>query len=151
MAAPKILLVAVMVLLAGCNMPDDTKMKQEIQAHVKQFAEAAQNDVNAMLAMYEPGPSTVSIGNGEIQRGIEAIRKNVDANLVGSLGRFKYDLGSIEVTPLGTGFAVAVTPFVMTENAGSPFGRQLKGVSTSVWKKTESGWKVIQEHESMQL
>jgi ketosteroid isomerase-like protein len=117
---------------------------------VKQFAEAAQKDVNAMLAMYEQGPGTVSIGNGQIERGIEAIRKNVDANLVSSLGRFKFDLGSIEVVPLGYGYALAVTPFVMTENPSAAFSRQIKGVSTLVWKKTSEGWKVIHEHESYQ-
>ena len=140
-----------LVLLSGCDLfQDPSNNKAEIQALVKQFAEAAQTDVNGMLAMYEAGPGTVSIGNGEIQRGMEAIRKNADTNLVSRLGRFKYDLGSIEVTVLGGGYALAVTPFIITDNASTPFARQLKGVSTLVWKKTPDGWKVIHEHESLQ-
>jgi len=137
--------------MAGCELPQDTSaVKGEVQGLVKQFAETAQKDVSAMLAMYEQGPATVSIGNGQIERGIEAIRKNADANLVGTLGKFKFDLGSIEVTSMGSGYALAVTPFVMTENPSAAFSRQIKGVSTLVWKKTPEGWKVIHEHESYQ-
>ena|SRR6266850_271836 len=139
------------LLMAGCELPQDTSaVKGEVQGLVKQFAETAQKDVSAMLAMYEQGPATVSIGNGQIERGIEAIRKNADANLVGTLGKFKFDLGSIEVTSMGSGYALAVTPFVMTENPSAAFSRQIKGVSTLVWKKTPEGWKVIHEHESYQ-
>jgi ketosteroid isomerase-like protein len=137
--------------MVSCELSQDTTaVKGEIHGLVKQFAEATQKDVNAMLAMYEQGPATVSIANGQIERGIEAIRKNADANLVGTLGKFKLDLGSIEVTPMGSGYALAVTPFVMTENSSAVFARQVKGVSTLVWKKTPEGWKVIHEHESHQ-
>src|SRR5262245_45946797 len=119
------------LLLSGCDLfQDPSSNKAEIQALVKQFAEAYQTDVNGMLAMYEQTPATVSIGNGEIQRGIEAVRKYADTNLVSTLGRFKYDLGSIEVTHLGRGYALAVTPFVMSDNTATPFPRQIKGVST---------------------
>ena len=139
------------LLFTGCDLTqDNSAVKGEIQGLVKQFAEAAQKDVNAMLAMYEQGPATVSIGNGQIERGIESIRKNADTNLVGALGKFKFDLGSIEVTSMGSGYALAVTPFVMTENPSAVFTRQIKGVSTLVWKKTSNGWKVIHEHESYQ-
>lgn len=150
MAESRMLVAAIMVvlLLAGCNAPDEAAVKQEVQVQLKQFAEAAQKDLSAMLAMYEPGPSTVSIGNGQIERGIESIRKRVDTNLVAALGRFKYDLGSIDVTPLGTGYALAVTPFVVTEQPPTTFSRPIRGVSTSIWKKGPSGWKVIHEHES---
>jgi ketosteroid isomerase-like protein len=137
--------------MVSCELSQDTTaVKGEIHGLVKQFAEATQKDVNAMLAMYEQGPATVSIANGQIERGIEGIRKNADANLVGTLGKFKLDLGSIEVTPMGSGYALAVTPFVMTENSSAVFARQVKGVSTLVWKKTPEGWKVIHEHESHQ-
>ena len=139
------------LLMVGCELTQDSSaVKAEIQGLVKHFAEAAQKDMNGMLAMYEQGPATVSIGNGQIQRGIEEIRKNADTNLVGTLGKFKFDLGSIEVTSLGNGYALAVTPFVMTENPSAVFSRQVKGVSTLVWKKTPQGWKVIHEHESYQ-
>jgi len=143
--------VLLLFLLVGCEQAqDNSAVKAEIQGLVKQFAEAAQKDVNAMLAMYEQGPATVSIGNGQIERGIEAIRKNADANLLGVIGKFKFDLGSIDVTSMGSGYALAVTPFVMTENPSAVFSRQVKGVSTLVWKKTSKGWKVIHEHESYQ-
>ena len=139
------------LIMAGCELAQDTSsVKGEVQGLVKQFAEAAQKDVNAMLAMYEQGAATVSISNGQIERGIEAIRKNADTNLVGTIGRFKFDLGSIEVTSMGSGYALAVTPFVMTQNPSAVFSRQIKGVSTLVWKKTSEGWKVIHEHESYQ-
>lgn len=139
------------LIIAGCEVPQDiSAVKGEIQGLVKQFAEAAQKDVNVMLAMYEQGPATVSIGNGQIERGIEAIRKNADTTLVGLQGKFKIDLGSIEVTMLGSGYALSLTPFVMTENPNLAFARQIKGVSTLVWKRMPEGWKVIHEHESYQ-
>jgi hypothetical protein len=58
---------------------------------------------------------------------------------VGTQGKFKLDLGSIEVTSMGSGYALSVTPFVMTENPSAVFARQIKGVSTLVWKRTPEG------------
>jgi ketosteroid isomerase-like protein len=143
--------IVLVFLLTNCDLPQSSSAsKGQIQELVKQFADSTQRDVNAMLAMYEQGPETVSIGNSEIQRGMEAIRKNADANLVPALGKFKYDLGSIDVTLLEGGYALAITPFVVTENTSSPFARQLKGASTLLWKKTKDGWKIIHEHESLQ-
>ena len=139
------------LFIAGCEVPGDTSAtKGEIQVLVKNFAEAAQKDVNAMLLMYEQAPGTVSIGNGQIERGIDSIRKNVDANLLGTQGKYKFDLGSIDVTLMGSSYALSLTPFVMTENPPAMFSRQVKGVCTLVWKKTPEGWKVIHEHESYQ-
>jgi ketosteroid isomerase-like protein len=144
--------------MASCELANDTtSVKGEIQVLVKQFAEVAQKDVNAMLAMYEQGPGTVSVGNGQVERGIEAIRKNADTNLVGAQGKLKVDIGSIEVVPLGTSYAVSLTPFVLTDPSSPVFGKQpllvgqSKGISTLIWKKTPEGWRVIHEHESYQL
>ena len=69
----------------GCESVDNSEAtRTEIQGLVKQFAESAQKDVTAMLAMYDSGPGTASIGNGQIERGMEAIRKSADQNLVGT-------------------------------------------------------------------
>jgi ketosteroid isomerase-like protein len=143
--------ILIVLLWAGCDaFQDSSSMKGEIQNRVKQFAQAAQTDVNGMLAMYDQGSGTVSIGNGHLERGMEAIRKNADTTLVALLGKYKYDLGSIEVTALGRDYALAVTPFVMKEQPETPFSRQVKGVSSSVWRKTTEGWKIIHEHESLE-
>jgi hypothetical protein len=54
-------LLVYLVLMAsgfvvGCESADNTEAtRTEIQGLVKQFAEAAQKDVNAMLAMYDQG------------------------------------------------------------------------------------------------
>ena len=46
--------ILALLLLLGCDLfQDPSSMKVEIQALVKQFAEAAQTDINGMLAMYE--------------------------------------------------------------------------------------------------
>ena len=135
----------------GCESVDNSEaMRTEIQGLVKQFAEAAQKDVTAMLVMYDPGPGAASISNGQIERGMEAIRKSADQNLVGTQGKMKIDLGSIDVTSLGHGYALSVTPFALTETTSSLFSPQRKGVSTLVWKQTPQGWRVIHEHESYQ-
>ena len=145
------LALLVTLVMVGCELPaDPAAVRGEIQVLVKQFADAAQKDVNAMLAMYEQGPGTSSVGNGQVERGIEGIRKHADMNLVGTQGKFKVDLGSIEVTSIGVGYAMSVTPFVITENPTVAFSRQMKGVDTLVWKKTSEGWKIIHEHESYQ-
>jgi ketosteroid isomerase-like protein len=151
--------VGLWVLVPACESFDDTETTQvEIQSLVKQFAEAAQKDVNAMLAMYDQGPGTTSIGNGQITRGLEAIRKSADENLVGQQGKFEIDLGSIDVVLLGGGYALSVTPFALTSTTSPLLSRRtktiispvMKGISTLVWKKTPQGWRVIHEHESYQ-
>lgn len=137
--------------IVGCEVPaDPATVRGKIQAQVRKFADAAQTDVSAMLAMYEQGAGTVSISNGQIERGIEAIRKKADTNLVGNQGTYKIDLGSIEVVSAGNGFALSVTPFVISDQPSVAFSKPSKGVSTIAWKKTADGWKVIQEHESYQ-
>jgi len=136
-------------LVCGCELSNTEGTRTEIQGLVKQFAEAAQKDVTTMIAMYDQSATTLSIGNGQIQRGIEAIRKSADESLVGKQDALKIELGSIEVFPLGGGYALSVTPFSVTENASQRFSIQRKGISSLVWKKSAEGWKVIHEHESL--
>jgi ketosteroid isomerase-like protein len=81
---------------------------------------------------------------------MESIRKTVDENLVGTQGKMKIDLGSIDVTLLGHEYALTVTPFARTDTGPALFSPQRKGISSLVWKKTPQGWRVVHEHESYQ-
>lgn len=52
--------------------------------------------------MYSRQPGVTSVGDGQIMRGWDRIREAFD-QLVGTQGKFKIDIGSIDVVPLGPG------------------------------------------------
>ncbi len=124
--------------------------RAEVQAFVKSYVEAQNKvDASAMMEMVSKRTGVTSVGMGEITRGWEAIRADVD-EIVGSEGLFKIAVGTIDVEELGPSFALAVAPCTIT--FGSQQGDlQLRGAVSLVLEKSTDKWKVFHEHTSVRL
>jgi uncharacterized protein (TIGR02246 family) len=134
---------------AAPAQPPDTATT-EVQKFVRTFVEASnKTDAKAVMGMYSKKPGIISIDDGKITRGWEAIRSETN-EIVGHEGRYKISLGSIDVTPLGPTYALAVAPYTMalvTED-GATF--QVRGAITLVLEKAAGKWQIIHDHTSSQ-
>lgn len=138
-----------LVAIPALAQTPDT-VSNEVQKFVRTFVEASNKaDAKAVMEMYSRKRSVISIDDGKITRGWEAIRSETN-EIVGHEGRYKISLGSIEVIPLGPTYALAVAPYTMalvTED-GATF--QIRGAITLVLEKAAGRWQIIHDHTSSQ-
>jgi len=98
--------------------------------------------------MYSREPGVTSVGDGQIMRGWDRIREAFD-QLVGTEGKFKISIGSIDVVPLSTNNALALTTYTITLGSG-PQETQQRGAMTLVFQKVRGEWKIVHDHTSTQ-
>ena len=125
-------------------------LRAEVQKFVKAYVEAQNRlDASAMMEMVSRNPEVASITMGEVLRGWDAIRDDVD-EMVGSNDDMTIALGTIEVVPLGSGFVLAFAPcsIAYTDDEGPV---QTRGALTLVLEKSSGRWKVLHEHASIQV
>ena len=138
-----------LVAIPALAQTPDT-VSNEVQKFVRTFVEASNKaDAKAVMEMYSRKPSVISIEDGRITRGWEAIRSETN-EIVGHEGRYKISVGNVEVTPLGPANALAVAPYTMalvTED-GATF--QIRGAITVVLEKAAGKWQIIHDHTSSQ-
>lgn len=159
----RFLAVAVLTIAAACNgtsseskaAATDTgaplspqQVRTEVLQAVKAYADAYNRaDVSAVVELYSHDPSATSVSDGDIVRGWENIRTDEDSSLTGLAGRFAAAIGSIDVTPLGSQYAMAVAPYTLTvQTHRGPV--QVRGAISFVWQRADSGWKILHEHSS---
>jgi ketosteroid isomerase-like protein len=122
-------------------------LRTEIQNFVRSYADAANKaDITAYTEMYSRQAGVTSIDDGTILRGWDAIRTDADS-MLGHEGAYKIDIGSIDITPLGVGFVLAVAPTTVTVQTERG-AVQIRGAITLVLHKTSEGWKIIHDHTS---
>ncbi len=142
-------LTALLVLLTApaSRAQAPAALRTEIQSFVHAYADAAnKGDITAYTEMYSRQAGVTSIDDGTILRGWDAIRTEADS-MLGHEGSYKIDVGSIDITPLGVGFVLAVAP--MTTTIQTDKGAvQIRGALTLVLHKTTEGWKIIHDHTS---
>jgi ketosteroid isomerase-like protein len=145
-------LIAIGLLLATAVSPAhaveksrSANLRVEVQEAVKKFFAFSQNDRTSVLEMYDKTDNVISVLDGDPARGINEIRDALNSSLHVS---YRWELGAIEVLPIGSHYAVSVVPYflIQTDSLGKPTKRQ--GVSTLVWKKIKGKWGIIHEHES---
>ena len=130
--------------------PSADSVRSDVQGFVKTYVDVQNKfDASATMELVSRKPGVASIVMGEITRGWDAIRDDVDST-IGSEGRLKLALGTIDVNPLGSGFALAFAPCTITVITDSG-ELQLKGALTLVLEKSSGKWKVLHEHASVQL
>lgn len=123
--------------------------RTDVQAFVKAYVEAEnKGDASAIMEMFSKSANVASITMGEITRGSDGIRDDIDA-MTGEAEKVQVTLGTIEVTPLGTNFALAFAPCMITSSAATE-GLQLRGALTLVLEKSGKAWKILHEHTSAQ-
>jgi uncharacterized protein (TIGR02246 family) len=145
-------LFALLSLLVALSAPAQTadNLTTEVQKFVGLFVEANNKaDAKAVMDMYSRKPGIISVDDGKLTQGWDAIRSETN-EIVGHQGRYKISLGTIDVTPLGPAYALAVAPYTMslvTED-GATF--QIRGAMTLVLEKSSGRWQIIHDHTSSQ-
>lgn len=121
--------------------------RQEILDFVKAYADATnRGDMTAYVDMYSRRSDLIVVNDGEITRGIDAVRNEANQTL-GMEGSYKISVGTIDVVPLGQTRAIAVFPFAMTvQSQQGPV--QIRAAMTLVLEKGSQGWKIIHDHTS---
>ena len=137
-------LSAVAVSSAAQQPPD---IRAEVRTFVTQYVEAI-NRANAagLMDMYARVPEVTSADNTDITHGWDAIRNDA-ASLAQS--RYRMTLDTVDVVPLGPGYALAVAQ--ANFSFGTPQGAlRVRGVLTLVLQKIGPAWKVLHDHSSAQ-
>lgn len=137
------------LLLFGCAPPSPPPLTvAEVQDFVRQYVAAANaGDASKLMELISREPSVSSVGYGKIERGWDAIRASTDAN-VAEATRVRITLGTVEVTGLGTDFALAVAPMYITP-LQSRRAVDVPGGLTILVKRTPEGLRLIHQHYSV--
>ena len=137
------------MLMAPALSGQTPAQRQEVQDFVRAYADAAnRGDVTAYTEMYSRRADLITVNDGTILRGWEALRTQANETL-GMEGSYKISVGTIDVATIGTTRAIAVFPFAMTVTTDQgPV--QLRGAMTLVVEKGAQGWRIIHDHTSTQ-
>jgi uncharacterized protein (TIGR02246 family) len=147
--AAVVLAAALLLVPAGLHaQATATTPRAQIQRLVRDYMAAHnQADATAMMELMARAPEVTSISMGEITRGWEAIRTDTD-EMTGQEGRYRFAVGTMDVTLLGASHALVVAPTSIT--AASAQGEvQLRGAMTLVLVKQSQGWRILNEHFSI--
>jgi uncharacterized protein (TIGR02246 family) len=131
---------------AFAQQPDGvvTEIRKVVGAYVDANSRA---DVDAMMEMFSRKAGVVSIGDGKIAQGWDAIRSEAK-ELVGFQHRYQILLGPVDVSSLGTSCALAVAPYTLVLLTEEGAKVQIRGALTLVLDKSSGAWKIIHEHSS---
>src|SRR5437773_8738933 len=152
MSRPPVVLVSAAMLVVGtpcltAQQPSAATVRTEVLQAVRAYVDAINKaDAAALTEMYSREAGVTSVGDGQITRGWDAIRSIADS-IAGAEGKYKVATGSIDVTPLGPGHALALTSTILTVKSGDQ-EVQLRGAMTLVFKKIGAEWKIIHDHTS---
>jgi uncharacterized protein (TIGR02246 family) len=121
-----------------------------VQDFVRAYIDAHNRaDATALSDAMSHRPDVTSVGDGKITRGWEAIRAETD-QVTGKQGTFRFDVGTMDVVPLGATHMLVVAPTTVTL-ATQQGQRQVSGAMTLVLEKGSDGWKILNEHYSSNL
>ncbi len=119
-----IALVSAAMLVVGsplnltAQQPSAATVRTEVQQAVRAYVDAINKaDAATLVEMYSREAGVTSVGDGQITRGWDAIRSTADS-IAGAEGKYKVATGSIDVTPLGPGHALALTSTILTVKSG---------------------------------
>jgi len=119
----------------------DSAALAEVEAAFARYEAAlVANDVDALDALFLPGPDTIRYGIGENLYGIAAIRAFRKARSPQGLAR---RLDRTVITTHGPDCAIAATLFYR-DSAPGKVGRQMQ-----TWVRTPDGWRVAAAHVSI--
>jgi uncharacterized protein (TIGR02246 family) len=142
-------LLLVPALASAANAPAGKTgtVRADVQAFVKAYVDAANKaDVTSIMEMYSRKSGVTSVSDGEIIRGWDAIRTDLD-QIVGKEGSYKISVGSIDVTPLGVSYVLVVAPFTLTVVTDKGTA-QAPSALTLVLEKSKGAWTIVHEHSS---
>ena len=132
------------------QQPDPAQTVTEVQAFVRSLADAVgKGDAGRTMDFYRrDDPTITSASDGALERGWQQISASTDSSM-GLEGKFRLSLGSVDVIPLGAGYALAVAPLLITVPTQN--GEQkARAVWSIVARRDSTGWKIIHDHSSFQ-
>ena len=140
-----------LIAITGASEPPPSKdSKDDVQKFVRAYIEASNNaDPTALMDLVSKKSEVSTIEMGVVTRGFEEIRAAVD-KLTGTQGTHRISLGSMDVTFLGPGYALVVTPVTIDLTVGENQA-QIRGAMTMVLEKSSGKWKMFHEHDSLQF
>ena len=154
---PALVAAASSVLVASLAAQAPASVRSAIQQAVRAYVEAYNKaDASTVMEMYsrEAGVTSIAEDGGvtrgwdAIRRGWDAIRAELDSMMeLADPGRYKITLGSIDVTSMGPGYALAVATYSVsfeTEQGDV----QIRGAMSLVFKRITAEWKIIHAHAS---
>ena len=146
------ILLTVPMFIVGIPLAAQSVNASAVRTQVQQFVRtyiANHNlaDATSLSEAVSRRPEVTSVSDGEITRGWDAIRTATD-EIAGMEGRIKVAIGTMDVTLLGTSYALVVAPTTITGQNEQGQTVQIRGAATLVLEKTSEGWKVLNEHYS---
>ena len=124
--------------------------RDSILAAVRAYVDASNRaDVQAIIDSYSKSANVSTAGLGEIRRGWEAIRAQADS-IAGQEGLMHFSLGAIDVTSLGSGYALVVSSVVVRITTEQGVA-QVRGALTVVLERVGGAWRVLHDHVSLPL
>ena len=145
-------LVVVLGLSVGAVAAADSPpaFRAEVEQFVRAYVEANNaTDPAAVMDLMSRRPDVSSVTMGAVTRGWEAIRRET-GTLAGTQGAHRMYLGTMDMIPLGPGYALVVAQ-VTFEFAAGGLNSDLHGALTLVVEKSSGKWKVLHEHISLQF
>src|SRR5712692_2757067 len=134
-------------LCLAAQQPSAASIGTEVQQAVRSYVDALNKaDAATLVEMYSREAGVTSVGDGQITRGWDAIRSTLDS-IAGAEGKYRVATGSIDVIPLGSSYALALTSTIFTVKSGDQ-AVQLRGAMTLVFKRIGAEWKIIHDHTS---
>jgi hypothetical protein len=116
---------------------------QFVKSYVKAMNRA---DVGSMMKMFSKSSNVTSVGDGSISHGWRSIQTDAK-QFVGREGTFKFTVGAVEVTALGTDYVLAVAPLTV-QTFGQDEDVEIPAAMTFVLQRDGKSWVVIHEHWS---
>lgn len=122
--------------------------RTEVQKFVKDYIDATNRvDATALSETVSRRSDVSSVKDGTITRGWEANRSGTD-ELTGKQGSFAFSIGTMDVTMLGSTYALVVAPTSVAARNQQGQVVEVKGAVTIVLEKGRDGWKILTEHDS---
>ena len=121
--------------------------RTEVLTFVRGYIDAHNRaDATALSDAMSHRADVTSVGDGTITRGWDAIRSETD-QITGKEGSFRFDIGTMDVVPLGANYVLVVAPTTATVNTQQGVA-QIPGALTLVLEKGRDGWRILNEHYS---
>jgi len=99
-----------------------------------------------MMKMFSKSSGVTSVGDGTISHGWHSIQTDAQ-QFIGREGTFRFTVGSVDVTPLGEAYVLAVAPLTV-QTIGQDDNVEVPAAMTFVLQRDGGSWKVIHEHWS---
>ena len=121
--------------------------RSEVQTFVRNYIDAHNRaDATALSDAVSHRADVTSVDDGTITRGWDAIRTETD-QITGKEGSFRFDVGTMDVVPLGANYVLVVAPTTATVSTQRGVV-QMPGAMTLVLEKGRDGWRILNEHYS---